>query len=377
LKGGIKVHLEQIFDDLHAIPEVSFSEYKTTEYLVQFLEERGISVKRFDHHTGLIAEVGSGKPVVGLRADIDALWQEVDGVMKANHSCGHDAHMTIGLGVLMRFKKEEASMKGSFRCIFQPAEEQGNGSLSVVETGVVDDLDYLFGVHLRPKDELPLGKAAPSLYHGAAVFYEGEIRGFDSHGARPHQGVNVIDVGFAIQQRLNQMRLSPMIPHSIKMTKFHAGGQSPNIIPGSSQFSIDVRSQTNEGLEELKNKAEKCFATIADLYDVSIEGKWIDYTPGAEVSEDAEQLLEKAIIQVRGVQNLLSPIVTPGSDDFHFYTIKRPSLKASMLALGADLSPGLHHPHMTFDHSCLKDGVDILVEAVKLAMEENEAAMID
>jgi amidohydrolase len=88
---------------------------------------------------------------------------------------------------------------GTLRCIFQPAEEKGNGALKMVEKGIVDDVDYLFGVHLRPKEELELGFAAPSIRHGAAIFLEGKIIGEDTHGARPHLGVNAIEVGYAIQ----------------------------------------------------------------------------------------------------------------------------------------------------------------------------------
>ncbi|WP_240733007.1 amidohydrolase [Jeotgalibacillus sp. S-D1] len=361
--------LIKTFEALHSIPEVSFQEVKTTDYLETLLKAQNIDVVRFPNHTGLTAQIGSGKPVVGIRADIDALWQEVDGKMQANHSCGHDAHMTIGLGVLSALKKEEASLKGTVRCLFQPAEEQGNGSLSVIKTGAADDLDFLFGVHLRPKEELPLGQSAPSLRHGAAIFFEGKIQGDDFHGARPHQGVNAIDVGMMLQQQLNRLRLSPMLPHSIKMTKFMAGGKSPNIIPGTASFSIDARAQTNGDLKGLQTLAQQCMDSIGSVYGVKIEGSWIDFTPGAEVSSEAEDILAYAIRQTQGTDMLAEPIITPGSDDFHFYTIERPHLKASMLALGADLSPGLHHPKMTFDHSCLQQGVDILTCAVKKVLK--------
>ncbi|MDZ5711390.1 M20 peptidase aminoacylase family protein [Jeotgalibacillus haloalkalitolerans] len=361
--------LEKIYKDLHEIAEVSFKEKKTTEYIASVLSKHDIRIQTFEQHTGLIAEVGSGSPVVGLRADIDALWQEVDGEMKANHSCGHDAHMTIGIGTLLSLKEKESQLKGTFRCLFQPAEEQGNGSLKVVKAGAVDDMDTLFGVHLRPRDEIRFGKAAPSIRHGAAIFFEGKIISADAHGARPHQGVNAIDVGFAIQQRLNQIRLSPMTPYSIKMTKFLAGGNSPNIIPGTALFSLDLRSQTNSGLDELQKEASVTIEAVKTMYQVEIEGKWVDYTPGAEVSSETENILRTAIRDVLGSENCEDPVITPGSDDFHFYTIERPHLKASMLALGADLTPGLHHPHMSFNLDCLKIGVEVIERAVMGVME--------
>ncbi|WP_245153962.1 amidohydrolase [Jeotgalibacillus proteolyticus] len=364
------MELLEIFEKLHSIPEISWEEKNTTEYIEAFLKEHDIYVERFTDHTGLIAEVGSGKPVVGIRADINALFQELNGKMQANHSCGHDAHMTIAIGVLLNLKRIETSLQGTVRCLFQPAEEQGNGSLSVVKTGFVDDMDYLFGVHLRPKDELEIGKAAPSLRHGAAIFYKGKIIGDDAHGARPQCTVNAIDIGMALNSYINQLSLSPMLPHSIKMTRFSAGSKNPNIIPGSAEFSLDLRAQTNHGLTSLKELAQKKLDSIETLYGVKIEGSWIDYTPGAEVSREAEEILSAAIREIRGEENLAEPITTPGSDDFHFYTIERTNLKAAMLALGADLTPGLHHPSMTFDQSCLLHGVDILTDAVKRALNQ-------
>ena len=78
---------------------------------------------------------------------------------KANHSCGHDAHMTIVMGLILQLKNMRWD-SGTVRFIFQPAEEKGNGSLKMVEKGAVDDADFLFGVHLRPIEELPLKQAA-------------------------------------------------------------------------------------------------------------------------------------------------------------------------------------------------------------------------
>lgn len=149
--------LNEIFQHLHENPEISWKEYNTTAYITKFLEEEGVLYKVFDDCPGVIAEMGNGKPVIAIRADMDALWQEVDGKFKANHSCGHDAHMTIAMGLILQLKNEHWQ-KGTVRFIFQPAEEKGNGALKMVEKGAVDDADFLFGVHLRPIEELPLKK---------------------------------------------------------------------------------------------------------------------------------------------------------------------------------------------------------------------------
>lgn len=127
----------------------------------------------------------------------------------------------------------------------------------MIEKGVLDDVDYLYGVHLRPEQEIGDGQACPAIYHGAAKFIAGEIIGEDAHGARPHLGQNSIEIGASLVNEIKKINLDPMVPYSAKMTKFHAGGDSGNIIPGKASFSIDLRAQTNKALEELTEKSRK------------------------------------------------------------------------------------------------------------------------
>ncbi|MDQ0214105.1 amidohydrolase [Oikeobacillus pervagus] len=358
----LEERLGLIFKHLHENPEISWKETETTEYIANLLKKEKISFRKFDDCTGLVAEIGSGKPVVAIRADIDALWQEVDGKFQANHSCGHDAHMTIVIGTLLTIK--EQVREGTVRFIFQPAEEKGNGALAMITRGVIQDVHYLFGVHLRPIEEVPFGKAAPSIRHGAVLFLKGEITGNDAHGARPHQGVNAIDVMTALNQQLKTIYLSPFDPYSIKMTKMQAGGESFNIIPGSGEFALDVRAHSNSLLQNLQKKVVRVIHGVASTFDVNIDYEWTGFTPGAEVALEAEGILQEAILDVLGQEGLAPPVVTPGSDDFHFYTIKEPQVKAAMLGLGADLTPGLHHPNMIFDHRAIPIGVKILSTAI-------------
>jgi len=363
-------NLENIFNDLHTHPEVSWNEVQTTEYVKKILIENGFRVQTFNDCTGIVGEIGKGKPVVAVRADMDALWQQVDGEFRANHSCGHDAHMTMVLGVLFQIKKLPKLPKGTIRFIFQPAEEKGAGALKMVEKGIADDIDFLYGVHLRPIQEAVNGKAAPSIIHGAARVLDGKIIGEDSHGARPHLGPNAIDVGAALVGLVNGIHADPMVPHSIKMTKFLAGGESANIIPGSAEFSLDLRAQTNEAIQELQQHLENAVSFLAREYQVKIELSTEAEIAAAVVSDEAQSFMEEAIRRTIGEENVLQPIVTPGGDDFHFYTLKRPHLKATMLGLGCDLQPGLHHPDMHFNHAALPVGTEILAKAILMTMEK-------
>lgn len=365
----LRPRLMEIFTYLHAHPEISWKEVETTNYIVDLLTREGFSPQRFKNCTGLYVDIGKGNPKVGLRTDIDALWQEVDGEFRANHSCGHDGHMTMAIGALLLLKEQSQLLKGTVRVIFQPAEEKGTGALAVLKEGIIDDLDYLFGVHLRPVHELEDGTYCAALYHGASRLLEGEIIGEDAHAARPHLGVNAIEVGATIIEDLRTIHTDPMVPVSIKMTKFQAGGDSGNIIPGRAAFTIDIRAQRNDVMETLALGVKRVIDSSKILHKVQIELQTVANIVAAEVDTTAQYIMEQAIVKAAGLSNLRKPVHTPGGEDFHHYAVQRPHLKSTMLGLGCGLTPGLHHPKMKFKQARLVTGVEILTNAVLGALE--------
>lgn len=403
------------FDYLHTHAELSWEEKHTTVYIKNLLEQAGCRVRTFDDCTGVIGDIGnignignmakggsasttnnstsgsasnggaspesvgtaanatSRAPLIAIRADIDALWQEVDGNMQANHSCGHDAHMTMVLGTLWKLQQEPEVLNNvGVRFIFQPAEEVGTGALKLAEKGVVDDVDFLYGIHLRPVQEAANGFASPAIVHGATHSLEFEIRGDDAHGARPHLTHNAIEVGHHILNALQTIHLDPRVPHSIKVTRFIAGGKNTNIIPGKASLAIDMRAQTNKLMTQLKQRAEDILRQTEALFDTEIVVTEDYGIAAAEVHEEAQAMAQQAIANALGEEKVIAPIITPGGDDFHFYTLKKPHLKATMVGLGCDLKPGLHHPYMHFDRKALFNGIDVLTEIVKLHAQEEK-----
>ncbi|GIN84378.1 amidohydrolase AmhX [Heyndrickxia sporothermodurans] len=360
----IKPTIDSVFEHLHQHPEISWEEFETTEFISRFLQDQGFTSQTFPDCPGLVTEIGSGDLCVALRTDMDALWQEVDGRFQANHSCGHDAHMAMVLGTMLVFQKMNIPSFGKLKFIFQPAEEKGTGALKMVEKNILDHVDFLYGVHLRPIQELENGQAVPAIYHGAAKFLTGEIIGEDAHGARPHLGHNAIEIGASIINEMKSIYLDPMVPYSAKMTKFHAGSESGNIIPGKASFSIDLRAQTNSIMNQLTEKIETIVNSKAKLYGVDITLETKAFVAAAEVNNVAMRLMRKAIIESIGEEQLKEPIVTTGGEDFHFYTLKNPNVKATMLGLGCDLKPGLHHPNMTFNRNAIYAGIEILAKTV-------------
>ncbi len=373
MNESLSKSMKHQFNHLHANPEVSWSEIETTNYLVQELEAMGLAPQRFPKMTGLYVDIGDGTPRVGIRTDIDALWQEVNGEFQANHSCGHDGHMTMALGVAKILAEREQELPGAVRILFQPAEEKGNGALALLDAGVIDPLEYLFGVHVRSLVELPEGTHSPALHHGAARMIRGTITGIEAHGARPEEGINAIEAATALVDALKRIWIQPGKSGSIKMTQIQAGGTAVNIIPGTATFSLDCRAQQNDTMDKLMEGLERAIKSVEELYTVKIDTHVGAAIVAAQVDQDAANLLKQAIIDVVGEEHCGDEIVSPGGEDFHYYSFHKPSLKTTMLGLGCGVTPGLHHPQMTFTSSYLVEGAQILARAAEHAVREVEA----
>jgi amidohydrolase len=362
--------LIDLFDTLHQQPERSWQEWQTTKRMAAKLTELGWRVQEFARFPGFMAEIGPTEgPVVALRTDMDALWQEVDGAWRANHSCGHDAHMTIVYGAAALLTDERPS-DARIRVLFQPAEEVGEGALRLVDAGALQDVEMLFGLHLRPQSELALGRMSAAIRHGAAIQLDGHITGRAAHAARPHEGRNPIETAAAIVQAMATIHGDPLVPHSVKMTKLHAGGESTNIVPDSAHFTLDVRAAANDVMEVLVEQIHRRIAPIATAYDTPVAVEARSRVVAAVVGDRARALLQRAIVHSMGESALAPDVSTTGGEDFHFYTEQLPSLEATMLGVGCGLTPGLHAPHMRFETSILPEAAQIMAVAARLASEE-------
>jgi amidohydrolase len=255
----------------------------------------------------------------------------------------------------------------TIRFIFQPAEEKGEGALQMIRDGALDGVTMLLGVHLRPSMEVPYGKAAPVIVHGASTSIRGVIQGLQAHAARPENGKNPLEAASLIIQALQGIRLQARCPFSVKITQLQGGGETSNVIPERAEFTLDLRAQTNEGMAELKEKTVHVLHTVAALTDTCVEWQYGSYVPAATVNETMIKLAEEAISKVLGPENVADRCVTQGGEDFHFYPLEKSGLASTMVGLGCDLKPGLHHPHMSFALESLVYGTQILSSAVSEA----------
>ena len=365
----IAKRVDEIYKTLHDMPEVGFAEHRTSEFLAAALQKAGYKVTTGIGGTGIVGAIESGRPgqTVALRADMDALSHTVNGQDICVHSCGHDAHsaMTLTAAEVMA---EQGIKSGTLKIVFQPAEEKFEGALKMIETGALSGIDLMFGMHLRPIQEAKSGQASPAIYHGASYLLGATVTGTTAHGARPHLGINAIDGAVAVVQSVNAIRSNPVIPWSVKTTRLHAGGSTLNVIPDRAEMVFDLRAQSNQSADELIEKLKRAVASGAATVGAKAEASVKVGSPAAEYDAALVEIARKAITAVLGPKGLLDPIVTPGGEDFHYFTKKVPGLRAAYLGLGCDAEPGLHHPDFHFDHAMMPKGVAILLKAAELSM---------
>jgi amidohydrolase len=357
--------VKEIRNYLHTIPESGGHEEKTSTYLAAEIKKAGYQVETGVGGFGVVATLAGKEagPVVGVRGDMDALVHVVDGKETTVHSCGHDAHCAMVLTMAEEIAKTGIK-RGKLKIIFQPAEEDLTGARGMIAAGVVQELDYIMGIHLRPIQEAKVGQAAAALWHGSAYFITSHIHGKAAHGARPHLGVNTIDAGVMVVNGINTIWENPVEGWSVKTTKFNSNGIINNAIPDGVDLAFDLRAQKNLVMENLIKKVTHLVNTIPGTLGAKGEVLSVSGVPAAEYDQEVITLLEGAITKVLGKDGLIPPIISPGADDFHFYKQAKPALKAGFVGLGADLSPGLHDPKMSFDDSVLVKGVKILESAV-------------
>ncbi|SDD50901.1 amidohydrolase [Paenibacillus sp. UNCCL117] len=367
--------LKTTYAELHALAEASWQEYRTTHYVSEVLDELGIPYERFAAHTGLVArwKGGAGSApddreqgsVIALRTDIDALWQQVDGISRANHSCGHDAHMTMVLYALKALQAVGFQPAGELRVLFQPAEEVGEGALRLLEAGCLDDVGYLLGIHVRPAKELAYGQVSSAIYHGACAVLEGKVSGVQAHAARPDDGLNVIEVMADIIKAVCAVSKDYSdVPASCKVTRLHVPNESSNIIPDFGIFTIDIRAQTNETMDALLPELEAAIHLAGKENGSPVELQLKSRMVAARPDPYLEAVAQEVITELLGEDAWARAPVTPGGEDFHFYRLHKPELHATMIGLGCGLLPGLHHPQMQFDLDALEIGAALLALSV-------------
>jgi amidohydrolase len=358
-------HINEIWQQFHSIPEPAFREVKTAALAAKMLQEAGYKVMSGVGGTGVIGILDSHKPgpVVGLRSDMDCLLFTEGESEVGIHACGHDAHMSVVLTVA-QLLAEKGIEQGKVKIIMQPAEEIGCGAKTLLSTGVIDDIDYLLGLHLMPKELAASRQIVAQIHWTACTLMEAEISGQTAHGSMPHLGINAIDVGCSIINSVNAIHMDPLEGWSVKATRFQTGEGAINAICDSATLGLDLRATKNSEMEILKAKVFNIVKKTSELYGAQAKIKLVGTCPSSEDDLEILELVKQAIVSEVGSEGLIPERTTTVGEDFNFYKKLRPNLKTGFIGLGCDLTPGLHDRNMHFNHGDLNHGVNVLYSLV-------------
>lgn len=366
--------------DFHMHPELKWEERRTSSIVERELRELGIEVTRVAE-TGVVGVLkGSGEgPVVGIRADMDALpiQEENDVPYRSRvpgkmHACGHDAHTAMLLGAAKVLAKVRERINGTVKLIFQPAEEGGLGAKAMVESGALDDVKAFFGIHVWSM--LPAGvvgiKEGPMMA-GADAFTI-KVRGMGGHGAQPHEAVDPTPPACDIVNALHRIvsREVPALQPAVISVTMVKGGTTFNVIPEEVMLAGTIRT-FDEGL---RNKIIERIKSIVKHYAEAwgCEGRF-------ELSEGyVPPTINDARVTsiVKRVASRLTKVIeaepTMGAEDFAFYGRKAP---AAFAVLGVrNEAKGIvyphHHPKFDVDEDVLWLGTALYsMAAIELLKE--------
>ena len=365
-----ELNVVEVYNDLHKTPELGFQEFKTSAYIAQKLKEMGYEVTTGIGKTGVVAiekgaEAGpcvmiraEAGPCVMIRADMDALPFKVNGEDKVIHACGHDSHCAMLLAIASRLQGK--IKRGTLKLLFQPGEETLKGALSVIDDGVLEDVDIALGLHIRPATDIPDGTVAAALMHSASIFVRIDVEGLSSHASRPHLGVNCAEMLAAIVQNAGLLKFAPTLTWSMKCTKIDVGGAAINVIPDKGYCMYDVRAQTNPLMKDMLEKLEKSAQSTAAAFGGKAKMTLLgDVIPACEYDDELVKEMSDCIAETLGADKLRATSIG-GGEDFHFFKIKKPSLRTAYIGVGAGATPGLHHPDMKLNPESLINGVKVM-----------------
>lgn len=289
--------------------EVGFKESKSASLHVQHLQEAGFKVTTGvgDMPTAFMASYGSGKPIIGILAEYDALpglAQEGGNAEKATiagknagHGCGHDIFGTASVSAGIAIKKliESGKIKGTIRVYGSPAEEGGGGKVYLVRSGVMDDVDVAIHWHPGNKNEVTMKSA---LAYKSAKF---RFYGVSAHAAAsPEQGRSALDAVEAMDNMVNMMR-----EHIPQETRIHYvitnGGKAPNVVPDFAEVFYYVRHPKRDKVVEIFNRVTKAAEGAAIGTGTSMKYEVIDGTHDLLLNKTLADVMQLNLESVGGI----------------------------------------------------------------------------
>lgn len=366
LNDDFKFELTNIRRNLHRIPELGNLEYKTSAYIQNQLKQLGIPFEVV-LETGIIAFIKgkSPKKVLAFRADMDALpITEETGTDFASenkgcmHACGHDAHMTMLLGLAKALTSEKVEVNDDIVLIFQPAEEGPGGAKRIIELGVFEKygIQEIYGIHVYPDLEQGKFSACPGAMMGMVGEFDIEIKGSSAHGAMPQTGNDSMIVAaeciMGIQTIISR-NIDPMESAVLTVGKLNAG-ERRNIIAGSATLEGTIRAFDADVYKKMLSRLSTYLKGLEMSYDVEIKLETRDLYPAIQ---NDQGLFEAFWTLNEDKMVLQKPQMV--SEDFSFYQEKVPGLFYFLGTENKELGYTfpLHHSKFNLDESALLLGV--------------------
>lgn len=369
----------------HRNPELSFKEVRSANFISSALADLGYQVQTGIGKTGVVGLIKgtSEKPVFMLRFDMDALpiqeetqveySSENSGVM---HACGHDAHMAIGLTVAEMLRGHIQELPGTYKLVFQPAEEIGQGAAAMILDRVLENPrpDYALGVHVW--NDYPCGWFGISegpIMAGSDMFTV-KIQGKGGHGAIPQLTADPVAASAQIITALHSIvsrNISPLESGVVSVTVVH-GGVASNIIPASVELQGTIRSFTDKVrstiLERFKQIVSSTATAMGCVAEIEINQSTTPVFNAAPVvyaaQKSLKQLLPGAVLD--------SHYQTMGSEDMACFLDEIPGVFIFVGSAnpreGKDFPH--HHPKFDLDENCLPSASAVLIQTCIALAEE-------
>ncbi|MCB5724139.1 amidohydrolase [Mitsuokella jalaludinii] len=342
----------------HRHPELSYEEVETTKRLREDLAAAGIEVLDLPLKTGLVAKVGAGEaPFIALRCDIDGLpIQEESGLAYASehagrmHACGHDFHISAVLGSAYLLKAKERELRGTVYLIFQPAEEAPGGARKVMETGVLKDVQAIFGLHTSPLYDVGTLGIRSGAVTASVDKFTVTFHGKGTHAAHPERGIDPIVMAASFvtaAQSIVSRNIDPAHPGLVSITHIESGN-TWNVIPESSWLEGTVRCLTAEDRKLIKKRIYELAEGQAASFGGHAELTWYAGPPATDNTPDWTDFAIE-VAKEAGLNVVPAPVNLAG-EDFAYYQEEIPGV---FVLVGTGKSPANHNPKFHVDPAAL------------------------
>ncbi|AVM00053.1 amidohydrolase [Gordonia iterans] len=378
ISAWLEQNLDQVISwrrEIHAAPELSRAEFATTAKVVDVLSGAGLNPVVLPAGTGVVCDLGpADRPRIGLRADLDALpvpeqtglpfSSRVEGV---SHSCGHDAHAAILMGVGCLLAGVEHELPFSARLIFQAAEEvMPGGALDAIDAGVTDGLARIYALHCDPHLQVGTVGLRAGALTSAADRIEVHLHGPGGHTSRPHLTSDLVYAMGVLITGLPGILARRVDPRSGTVMSWGAvhSGDAPNAIPQEGRMRGTVRTGDHAVWEELEPLVRSIVGELVAPLGVSYDLTYVRGVPPVVNDDLSIGLLRRSVAAIDPAAEVDTP-QSPGGEDFAWYLEHVPGAMAR-LGVWPGVGPqcDLHQPNFDVDERALGIGVATLAGVI-------------